>query len=135
MSNRNGASMDPYEDSGLPMNQWSHLDGQEYQPSPQIVPDSRVGFDLDGHFHSIEHFTAEAINNIITPHRWADYLNDALTTYISTFDYTVGASERDDIVQDIVAERMEAIDSVEEALQLEEALEIWRRKYHYGIRP
>lgn len=134
----NGAELDPFEGRPLyePRRPEEEFDiDYDYHPFQEIVPDTRVGFDLDGHFHSIEHFTAEAINNIITPHRWADYLQDALTTYISTFDYTVGASERDDIVQDIVAERMEAVDTVEEALQLEEALEIWRRKYRYGIRP
>lgn len=112
------------------------LDGQTYEPSPMIVPDTQVGFDSSGNFHAIEHFTAEALNNAITPHRWADYLQDALNSYISTFDYTVGASERDDIVQDIVAERMEAVDTTLEALQLEKALELWRIKYGrgYGIR-
>lgn len=122
------------QEAGIAFTQ-AFLEGQEYRPSPTIVPDNRVGFDETGNWHAIEHFNAEALNNVITPHRWADYLQDALTSYIATFDYTVGASERDDIVQDIVAERMEQVDSTLEALQLEKALEIWRQRYRYGIRP
>lgn len=142
----NNADIDPYRDMPIPAQQpldlprpddeyqWEHLDGQTYEPSPCIIPDTQVGFDMSGSYHAIEHFTAEALNNAITPHRWANYLNDAMLSYISTFDYTVGASERDDIIQDIVSERMEQLDTTLEALQLEKALELWRQKYHYGIR-
>ena len=110
------------------------LTEQEYCPFQQIIPDTQTGFDSSGDYHAIEHFTAEALNNAITPHRWADYLQDALNSYISTFDYTVGASERDDIVQDIVSERMENLDSMLERYQLEKALEIWRTSYGRGYR-
>lgn len=134
MNNKNSASMDPYQDGDIPMNRWSRLDGQEYQPSPQIVPDTRIGFDENGHFHAVEHFTLEAIQNAITPFRWAQYLQDAVEQFASTSDYTMGASDRDDFVQDLVSERMESLDSMEERYQLEEALEIWRKRYHYDVR-
>lgn len=143
----NSADLDPYQDRPIPNqqplniprldedHQWDVLDGQIYEPSPMIVPDTQMGFDIDGHFHSVEHFTAEALNNVITPYRWADYLQDALLGYIGNFEYTVGRSERDDIVQDIIAERMENLDTMAERQQLEEAYYIWQRKYRYGIRP
>lgn len=143
----NNADFDPYQDRPIPNqqpldiprldedHQWDVLDGQIYEPSPMIVPDTQIGFDIDGNFHSVEHFTAEALNNVITPFRWADYLQDALLNYIGNFEYTVGRSERDDIVQDIIAERMENLDTMAERQQLEEAYYIWQRKYRYGIRP
>lgn len=142
----NSADLDPYMNQPIPNQQpldiprldeeheWDVLDGQEYEPSPQIVPDTRVGFDANGHFHAVEHFTVEGLNNAITPFRWAEYLQDALTQYISAYEYTVGASERDDIVQDIVSERMEQLDSTLECLQLEKALELWRTTYGRGYR-
>ncbi len=116
----NGADMDPFE--GQPLY-------RDYEPSPQVVPDTRIGFDEFGNFHAVEHFTVEGLANAITPYRWASYLQDALEQYIRTSDYTVGLAERDDIVQDIVAERMESLDDQREINQLQEALEMWRRTY------
>lgn len=156
----NNAELDPYRDGEIPNQlplslprqpheelqgefidpEWSdeldeyvgHLDGQEYRPSPTIIPDVRVGFDEDGNFHTVQHFTQDRVGSAITPFRWARYLNDALMQYCSTFDYTVGRSEQDDIVQDIVSDRMERAATMEERYQLEEALEVWR--VYYGNR-
>jgi hypothetical protein len=140
----NQAGLDPYIDRPIPNQQplntpreeWEELDeySQEYHPFQEIVPDTRQGFDINGDFHAVESFTLEGLGQAITPFRWRDYLQDALTQYISTFDYTVGASERDDIVQDIVSERMEACDTMLERYQLEKALELWRQSYGRGYR-
>ena len=29
------------------------LDGQEYQPAPCVIPDTRMGYDLDGNYHAV----------------------------------------------------------------------------------
>ena len=138
----NNADMDPIQPGEL-YHEWTEqeagiaftqafLEGQEYHPSPTIIPDTRVGFDADGSFHAVEHFTIESIQSAITPFRWAQYLQDAVEQYASTSDYTMGASDRDDFVQDVISERMELLDSMEDRYMLEEALEIWRSRYHYG---
>jgi hypothetical protein len=121
----NGAEMDPYTDGGL----YQPLDGQEYQPAPQIVPDTQTGFDMAGDYHAVSSFSLEGLASAITPYRWASYLQDAVVQYCSTIDYTVGRSERCDIVQDIVSERMEAVHTMEERYALEDALQIWFRTY------
>lgn len=121
------------QEAGIAFTQ-AFLEGQEYRPAPQIIPDTRVGFDEFGHFHVVEHLTVEGINRALTPFRWAQHLQDAVENYASTSDYTMGASDRDDFVQDLVSERMESLDSMEERYQLEEALEIWRKRYHYDVR-
>lgn len=115
------------EEVVIPMQQ---LDGQDYHPAPQILPDTHEGFDENGDYHAIaQQVVSEGIGTAITPYRWASYLQDAVVQYCSTIDYTVGFSERYDIVQDIVTERMEALDSREERLDLEVALQIWFRTY------
>lgn len=116
----------------IPRDEWDFE--YEYSPFQEIVPDTRVGFDETGNWHAVEHFTVDGLSNAITPFKWAEYLQDALTQYVGNFEYTVGASERDDIVQDLVAERMEQLDSTLECLQLEKALEIWRTTYGRGYR-
>ena len=107
---------------------------REYHPFQEIVPDTRTGFDCDGQYHAVESFTLDGLSNAITPSRWAQYLQDALVQYVSNFEYTVGASERDDIVQDLVSERMESLDTMLERYQLEKALEIWRTSYGRGYK-
>jgi hypothetical protein len=113
----NGAAMEPV------------LDGQVYAPAPQLIDDDHVGFDMNGNYHAIPS-ALEAVAKTITPYRWAHYLQDALTQYCSTFDYTVGLSERDDIVQDIVTDRMERALNQEEVQELDDALTIWRSVYN-----
>ena len=118
-------------------NEWEQeLDdySKEYHPFQEIVPDTQTGFSLNGDYHAVESFTLEGLGSAITPHRWCQYLQDALTQYVSNFEYTVGASERDDIVQDLVSERMECLDSMLERYQLEKALEIWRTSYGRGYK-
>jgi len=110
------------------------LDGQEYRPAPQILPDIQEGFDINGDFHAVEQATIGGLGSAITPYRWASYLQDALQQYISTMDYTVGKSERWDIVQDIVSDRMERAATMEERYALEDALQVWYRSYGGGTR-
>lgn len=108
---------------------------QEYHAFQEIVPDVQTGFSLDGQYHAIPADTTayEGLGRAITPYRWANYLQDALEQYIGTFDYTVGNSERDDIVQDIVSDRMERAATMQERYQLEEALQVWRETYGHDV--
>lgn len=145
----NQVGLNPYQNAPIPNQQplniprdelqgeyieqdWSNeLDeySREYSPFQEIIPDTQEGWDINGDFHAVSEFTRQAITNAITPYKWAEYLQDAVTQYCSTIDYTVGRSDRCDIVQDIVSERMEALDSMEERYALEDALQIWFRTY------
>lgn len=150
----NQANLDPYVDQPIPNQQplhiprdelqgeyieeeWSdELDeySKEYHPFQEIIPDTQQGFDLNGDFHAVQSFTVEGLGNAITPFRWRDYLQDAITQLVSTYDYDVGANERYEIAERIVAERMEALDSNLEKLQLDKALEMWKETYGRGYR-
>lgn len=107
---------------------------QEYHAFQQILPDTQEGFDGEGDYHAIPTAKTayEGLGQAITPYRWASYLEDALQQYISTMDYTFGRSERWDIVQDIVSERMERAANMEERYALEDALQVWYRSYGGG---
>jgi hypothetical protein len=114
-----------------------YLANEEYHPFQIIVEDDREGFDENGDFHAVPNLekpenVRNALIRSITPHRWAEYLQDAVVQYCSTIDYTVGRSERCDIVQDIVSERMEACSTMQERYALEDALQIWFRVYGGG---
>jgi hypothetical protein len=117
------------------------LDGQVYQPAPQIVPDTRTGYDLNGDYHAVpdvsgndEYNPLRGIGEAITPFRWRDYLQDAIRQYSSTCDYDMGAGEIDDLACQIVAERMDNCCTTLERYQLEKALELWRESYGRGYR-
>jgi len=144
----NGAGLDPYHDQPIPNqqpldiprpdddHQWDVLDGQEYKPAPEVIPDTRTGYDQNGDYHAIptNKTALEGLKQAITPFRWRDYLQDAITQLVSTYDYDVGTNERYELAEQIVAERMEALDSNLEKLQLDKALELWKESYGRGYR-
>ena len=105
------------------------LDGQEYQPSPQIVPDSRTGFDLSGDYHCPDLAGEDlAYTKMTMPYMIAVNLQAEVARYCSTSDYTVGEDERHMIAMDIVNEWSEqnAFDPIDLAF---EGLNHWRRMY------
>ena len=117
--------MDPYQNGGL---------YQKYIETVVEPMQRELPFETNQMELPFDQTAVEGLGRAITPYRWASYLQDAVVQYISTMDYTFGASERWDIVQDIVSDRMERAATNEERMDLEDALQIWHRTYGNGAR-
>jgi len=140
----NGAELDPIEPGEL-YKEWQsfirgdaprfhadQLDGQEYQPAPQIVPDTQEGYDLDGNYHALEQTAVEGLGQAITPYRWASYLEDAVQQLCQGNDYHTGRAERCDIAEQIFNDRLARAATEQEQIALHEALQVWYRSYGHG---
>jgi len=108
------------------------LDGQEYRPAPQILPDIQEGFDINGDFHAIEQAAIGGLGSAITPYRWASYLEDAVQQLCQGNDYHTGRAERCDMAEQIFNDRMARAATEEEKISLQEALQVWYRSYGHG---
>jgi len=112
------------------MNFEPELDGQVYQPAPQIIPDTRTGYDQNGDYHAVPDVSGrdDFYYNQTLPYKLAVNLNAEVVRQCEMNDYTVGEAERHDLAMDIANQWLEqnAFDPADLAL---EALNYWRRIY------
>ena len=105
------------------------LDGQVYRPAPQIVPDTRTGFDMAGDYHcpSVDGQDL-AYTRMTMPYMIAVNLQAEVVRQCEMNDYTVGEDERHDIAMDLVNQWSEqnAFEPIDLAF---EGLNHWRRMY------
>jgi hypothetical protein len=103
--------------------------GLIYHPAPIVVEDSRTGFDMNGDYHVVPDIAGRdnAYEERLRPYIWARWLDDAVSEYCATSDYTVGNVERGDIAEDLVNEKIEQNGLTADEGQL--FLGYWRRAY------
>lgn len=82
------------------------LDGQIYKPAPQIVPDTRTGFDQDGDYHCVPDMAGndDYYRQLNTPYRLALQIQEAIVQQAEMSDYYLGLADRVDIATDIALE-------------------------------
>jgi hypothetical protein len=104
--------------------------GLVYHPAPITVEDTSTGWDDDGNYHVVPDVAGRdnAYEERLRPYRWARWLNDAVIEYCSTSDYNIGSTERGDIAEDLVNQKIEANGLTTEEGQL--FLAYWRRAYN-----
>lgn len=124
----NNAELDPYLDRPIPNQQplnlprqddehdWE-LDGQEYQPSPYIEPDTRTGFDEAGNYHF-------DIRPDI-PYRIAQEIADFVIRQASMSDHDISLSERDEIASGYILHLIDQNAFTDDMVAFQ-ALQIWR---------
>lgn len=123
---------DFYEDYSN-MGEFPALDGQEYQPSPQILPDTRTGYDQDGNYHAISNDAGmHTMHTPNFPYRLAAQIQESIVMQAEQNDYMVGRAERHDMAFDIAYDwfNNRTVEPPELAL---EALHYWQRIYGRGV--
>lgn len=135
MNEKNGASLDPFQDGGLYEHyveivvrpelqgeyveqEWlEEIDDYVEQLKPQEYYQPELPFD--------EPDIYKAIGESISKFRWAAYLQDAIEEYFKTADYHVGLAEKRDTAEAIVEDRIARARDDIEVRELRSALEIW----------
>ena len=119
------------------------LDGQDYQPAPYLVEDTRTGYDQDGNYHASRSVSQQrqqfqnranldTPNTPNLPYRLAVEIQEHIVREASTSDYTLGQAERHDMATDYAYElfNQNAFDPADIAF---EALHHWQRIYGRGV--